>query len=302
MPPPLLPDIVAIGETMVLIAPALAEPLEEAVDFHLDPGGAEANVASHLAALGRRAAWAGRVGDDALGRRLVRQLGSRGVDTRWVGIDADAPTGVYFKDPGRGVRYYRAGSAASRMDPSLLDDLPLDTARVVHLSGITPALSASCDALAEAVVDRVSSALVSFDVNHRPSLWSADAAPERLRSLAARSDLVFVGLDEAMALWGTDTAADVRALLPQPRLLVVKDAAALATEFSDSGVAEVPAFEVDVVEPVGAGDAFAAGYLDALLAGSTPAERLAAGHARAVTVLSDTADFPRDAPTPRRIP
>ena len=94
---------------MVLVAPALAEPLETATDFHLDPGGAEANVASHLAALGRRAAWAGLVGDDALGRRLVAQLAARGVDTTWVDADADAPTGVYVKDPGRGVSYYRRG-------------------------------------------------------------------------------------------------------------------------------------------------------------------------------------------------
>ncbi|MDQ0895268.1 sugar kinase [Agromyces ramosus] len=295
MPAPPLPDVVAIGETMVLVAPALAEPLELATGFHLDPGGAEANVASHLAALGRPAAWAGVVGDDALGRRLVRQLGERGVDTRWVGTRADAPTGVYFKDPGNGVRYYRSGSAASRMDASFLGGLPIGTARVVHLSGITPALSDSCDALAEAVVERAAgdSALVSFDVNHRPALWAADAAPERLRSLAARADLVFVGLDEAAALWGTESAAAVRALLPQPRLLVVKDAAALATEFSEAGVTEVPAFEVEVVEPVGAGDAFAAGYLDALLANASPLERVAAGHSRAVTVLGDTADFPR---------
>jgi 2-dehydro-3-deoxygluconokinase len=295
VPPAQLPEVVAIGETMVLVAPALAEPLEQAVGFHLDPGGAEANVASHLAALGTRAAWAGLVGDDPLGRRLVRQLAERGVDTRWVGSRTDAPTGVYFKDPGNGVQYYRAGSAASRMDPAFLETTPLDTARVVHLSGITPALSASCDALAEAVVERAwgGSALVSFDVNHRPALWARDAAAERLRSLAARSDVVFVGLDEAAVLWGTDTAAAVRALLPQPRLLVVKDAAAVAFEFSDDDVAEVPAFEVEVVEPVGAGDAFAAGYLHALLAGRSPRGRLTAGHARAVTVLGETADFPR---------
>lgn len=309
MPPTPLPDVVAIGETMVLVAPALAESLELAIEFHLDPGGAEANVASHLAALGRPAAWAGLVGDDALGRRVVRQLADRGVDTRWVGTRADAPTGVYVKDPGNGVHYYRAGSAASCMDPAFLAGLPVDAARIVHLSGITPALSESCDALAEAVVgagggDRAArGTLVSFDVNHRPALWAADAAPERLRSLAARADIVFVGLDEAAALWGTESAGAVRALLPQPRLLVVKDAAALATEFSEAGVAEVPAFEVEVVEPVGAGDAFAAGYLDALLSDASPRERLAAGHARAVTVLGDTADFPRAEsaarPTPR---
>ncbi|MBT2518444.1 sugar kinase [Streptomyces sp. ISL-90] len=298
------PDVVAIGETMVLIAPAHAEPLERAVDFHLDPGGAEANVASHLAALGRHAAWAGTVGDDTLGRRLVRQLAERGVDTRWVGVDPEAPTGVYFKDPGSGVQYFRAGSAASRMAPALLDGLPVDTARIVHLSGITPALSASCDALVDAAFALVAPgpAIMSFDVNHRPVLWSStDAAARRLRELAARADLVFVGLDEAAELWDTETADDVRALLPEPALLVVKDGAVGATEFARIGssgsigdtVERVPAVPTDVVEAVGAGDAFAAGYLDAFLRGASPAERLRAGHERAVLVLAETADFPR---------
>lgn len=290
------PEVLAVGETMALVAPAIAEPLELAVDFHVDPGGAEANVASHLAALGRRAAWAGAVGDDALGRRILRQLAERGVDTRRVTIDPTAPTGVYVKDPGNGVRYYRQGSAASRLAPPFAAGLALDGVRVVHLSGITPALSPSCDGLVDALVDaaRAAGAAVSFDVNHRPALWSStDAAAQRLRQLAARADIVFVGRDEAQALWGTAGPDDVRSLLPEPAHVVVKDAAVGATELG-SGVAEhVPALAAEVVEAVGAGDAFAAGWLDAWL-GEAPAEaRLRAGHERAVLVLADTADFPR---------
>ena len=298
MPDIPLPEVVALGETMALVAPVLAEPLETAEEFRVDAAGAEANVAAHLAALGRRAAWAGRVGDDALGRRVVRHLRDRGVDTRWAEADEEAPTGVYFKDPGNGVRYYRVGSAASRMAPSFLDSLPLDSARIVHVSGITPALSASCDALVDALVARVAAALplLSFDVNHRSALWPAGVAADRLRELASRADLVFVGLDEAEALWGTETPDAVRALLPEPALLIVKDGAVGATEYrggADAGRAYVPAMSVEVVEAVGAGDAFAAGYLASFLGGGGPSDRLAAGHARAVTVLGDTADFPR---------
>jgi 2-dehydro-3-deoxygluconokinase len=290
------PEVLAVGETMVLVAPALAEPLETATDFHLDPGGAEANVASHLAALGRRAAWAGLVGDDALGRRLVAQLAARGVDTTWVHADGEAPTGVYFKDPGRGVRYYRSGSAASRMDSAFAARLPIAGTRLLHLSGITPALSTSCDALVDSLFDaaRAAGVPVSFDVNHRPALWpSTDAAARRLRALAARADLVFVGLDEAAVLWGAETADDVRGLLPDVPFLVVKDGAIGATGFDADGREHVPALVAELVEPVGAGDAFAAGYLDAWLDGAPPADRLRAGHERAVLVLGDTADFPR---------
>ena len=329
------PEILAVGETMMLVAPAVAEPLESAADFHLDPGGAEANVASHLVALGRPAAWAGLVGDDALGRRLVRQLAERGVDTRWVGADPVAPTGVYFKDPGRGVQYFRQGSAASRMGPTFATTLPVERVRIVHLSGITPALSASCDAMVDALFIRAAAAgvPVSFDINHRAVLWSSrDAAARRLRDLAARSDIVFVGLDEAVALWGAEvgadaerraddavgpnavagaepaagarpdgagvglwTADDVRALLPEPTVLVVKDGAVGATEYGEAGAVHVPAVAADLVEAVGAGDAFAAGYLAAWLDGATPEARLRAGHERAVLTLADTADFPRPA-------
>ncbi|MFD5866205.1 sugar kinase [Agromyces sp. NPDC127015] len=301
----LLPEIIAIGETMALVTPALAEPLERAVDFHLDAGGAESNVASHLAALRRRAAWAGRVGDDALGRRLVAQLASRGVDTRFVERDPDAPTGLYVKDPGNGVQYFRVGSAASRMSPAFAERLPLEGARVVHLSGITAALSSSCDAMLDAMIERVAAtpALLSFDVNHRAALWrSAEAAAARLRALAAAADLAFVGLDEAARLWGTTTASDVRAFLPEPARLIVKDGDVGATEFARGvdgidAVEHVAAHPVDVVEAVGAGDAFAAGYLAALLDDRDAAGRLRAGHDRAVLVLGETSDFPRD---PRR--
>lgn len=316
------PEIIAVGETMVLVVPAFAEPLEAAVDFHLDAGGAESNVASHLAALGHPAAWAGRVGDDALGRRLVAQIAARGVDTRYVERDPGAPTGLYVKDPGDGVQYFRAGSAASKMSASFVEALPLAGVRVVHLSGITAALSASCDAMLDAAYARARAAevLVSFDVNHRAALWpehgepgergdagaSGSPAATRLRDLADRADLAFVGLDEAARLWGTTTPAEVRALLPGPTRLVVKDGDVGATEFfraaaggdGDDLVSHVAAHRVEVVEAVGAGDAFAAGYLAALLDGRDAAARLQSGHDRAVLVLRETSDFPRTPRTP----
>ncbi|MGX5696696.1 sugar kinase, partial [Agromyces soli] len=303
------PEILAVGETMALVAPALAERLEHACDFRVEAGGAEANVASHLAALGRRAAWAGRVGDDALGRRIVGELAARGVDVRFVETDASAPTGVYFKDPGAGVIYHRAGSAAAATTAGFADGLPLDGVRYVHLSGITPALSAGCDVFVDALIDRaaVAGVPVSFDVNHRPALWAREAqdgdavAARRLREIAARADLVFVGLDEAERLWGVADADAVRALLPEPRLLVVKDGARRASEFSRDGVAHVPARRAEVVEAIGAGDAFAAGYLAALLDDEPAEARLAAGHARAVTVLGGTGDFPRGDAPPRGV-
>ena len=290
------PEVLAIGETMVLVAPADADSLESAVDFRLDPAGAEANVASHLAALGHHAAWVGAVGDDALGRRLRAQLAARGVDVSYVPVDAVAPTGLYVKDPGAGVLYYRRGSAASRMDHTLLDRIPsLRDVRLVHLTGITPALSVDCRGLVDAILDQAGTfgTLVSFDVNHRPTLWSPGVAPSLLRALADRAYVVFVGQDEAETLWGAATPEAVRELLPDPAYVVIKDGPIGATEIGVDGSWHEPAPTVTVVEAIGAGDAFAGGYLAALLEGAEPAERLRRGHQRAAIVLGTTSDFPR---------
>ncbi|SEB35899.1 2-dehydro-3-deoxygluconokinase [Paramicrobacterium humi] len=288
-----LPRVITIGETMVLVTPAFAEPLGTAADFHLDAGGAESNVASHLAHLGVPSAWVSAVGADALGDRLRATIESRGVDVRWVTSDPEAPTGVYFKDPGRGVLYYRRGSAASRMGPASISHVPLESADIVHVTGITPALSSSCSALLDTVRDRVadSDALLSFDVNHRSALWAEGAAAPVLRSFARLCDIVFVGLDEAQTLWGCETADDVRALLPEPDRLIVKDGDVGATEFHGTERVVVPAIPTEVIEAVGAGDAFAAGYLAATLQGASASDRLLAGHNQARLVLASTSDF-----------
>lgn len=289
------PEIITIGETMALVTPMIAEPLDTAELFRLESGGAESNVAVHLAALGHRAAWAGQLGDDALGHRVERQLRERNVDTSLVRFDPNAPTGVYFKNPGMGVHYYRANSAAAGMTPTVLNRIPLEQAALVHVSGITPALSGTCAELIDAVVDRVRrcGALLSFDVNYRAGLWSVAEAASVLAALARQADIVFVGLDEAQTLWGAQTAADVRALLPEPAHLVVKDGPIGASEFSEHGMTFVPAHTTTVVEAVGAGDAFAAGYLSGYLTGLSSEHRLAGGHDRALLVLHSTTDLPQ---------
>lgn len=288
------PAVITIGETMVLVTPVVSEPLETAPLFHLDIGGAESNVAAHLAALGHHTAWVSQLGDDALGRRVARQISEHHVDTRWLSSDKSAPTGVYFKDPGNAVIYLRSGSAASLMGPEILADVPIEHSAVVHISGITPALSDSCAALVESVLERMQDAdgLVSFDVNYRPGLWATVHAGPALLAIANRADIVFVGLDEAETLWGLTTDDEVRALIHGPRTLIVKDSAIGATEYDRTTSTFVPAIPTTVVEVVGAGDAFAAGYLSAHLAGAEPAERLRAGHERAVLTLQSTRDVP----------
>ena len=138
--------------------------------------------------------------------------------------------------------------------------------------------------------------LVSFDVNHRSRLWPAEQAAPVLRDLANRCDLVFVGQDEAETLWGTTDPLAVRRLLPDPETLVVKDGAVGATAMCrDAEPVFVPAPRVAVVEPVGAGDAFAAGYLAGLLRDLDPVRRLRLGHLVAAQALTSSGD---NAPVP----
>lgn len=284
--------LLAIGETMAMVTPVIAAPVADADAFLLDAGGAESNVAAHVAALGHRAVWFSALGADALGRRIARQLSARGVDVSRVVFDEAHPTGLYVKDPGNGVLYYRRGSAASHLSESNAAAVPFDGIDLLHVSGITAAISASASAFLSRVVDRAREhgVPVSFDVNHRAPLWDAATAAPVLLEFARRADIVLVGRDEAETLWGTATAADVRALLPEVAQLIVKDGDVGATAFVAADEVFEPALVVEVVEPVGAGDAFAGGYLAGYLSGAPVDERLRAGHARAARTLQTTTD------------
>ncbi|WP_307866486.1 sugar kinase [Leucobacter chromiisoli] len=290
-------EVLCIGETMVMVAPTPPGPLTDpGTALRLSIGGAESNVAMSLAQLGISAGWWSRLSDDPLGHFVHDLIAEHLVDTRSVEFDEIRPTGLYLKDQASGetrVTYYRQGSAASAMSPRDRGRLPAWT-RLLHLSGITPALSPGADALVEELLDapRPAGRRVSFDINHRPPLWSAEEAGARLHALAAKADIVFVGLDEAHRIWNTATPDEVRALLPAVPQLVVKDGPRAACAYTAAGVTRVPAPPAEVTEVVGAGDAFAAGYLAAELRGLPTRRALMAGHLAAREAIKITSDVP----------
>ncbi|MFJ6834627.1 sugar kinase [Streptomyces sp. NPDC091209] len=374
-------DVVALGESMVTFLPTRAGRLADVPSFERGIGGAESNVACVLARAGHSARWVGRVGADGFGDHLVETIAAYGVDTSAVHRDPDRPTGVYFRTAGdratdaHEVAYYRAGSAASAMTAGNVDLAAARSGRVLHLSGITAALSDGCLALMrELTAPRPGRPLVSFDVNHRPGLWRDPEGPRVLLDLARGADIVFVGADEAREAWGLRGAHAIRAALPEPDVLVVKygkDGAVVYDRNADGGttaaerasgtadgsegtaegasgtadgsegtaeragdtanrnegaaegakgaadgregaargaqddtrrpadaagtVTFVRALRVDVVAAVGAGDAFAAGFLSATLRGLPVRDRLRHGHlmaAAALTVPGDLAEPP----------
>lgn len=283
-------DLVSIGETMVGFVSR-----DDRRQFRATMAGAESNVAVGMAQLGCRTRWVSRVGDDPLGRLLEEELGERGVDVA-VERDPRRPTGTLTKhviDARAVVRYYRSESAARLL--SVRDLERIGNTDRIHVTGITPALSESAAGLVEAVVGRSGGVAgrVSFDVNYRPALWGdAASAAQVLLPLARHSDVVFVGDDEAEALFGTSSVEAIADLILRGggQELVLKRGARGATVVTTDGKVTEQALAVRVVDVTGAGDAFAAGYLAASSFGWSIGDRLRLGHlmgARTVGVLDD---------------
>jgi 2-dehydro-3-deoxygluconokinase len=292
--------LITVGETMGLVRTVDYGPLRHARVLQLGMAGAESNVAIGVRRLGRPATWVGHLGADDLGDLVETTLRGEGVDLV-VRRDPHRPTGLMLKSQRTSatttVTYYRAGSAASALGP---EDLPLDriaSADVLHVTGITPALSGSCASAVEAAIDqaRRSGTTVSFDVNHRSALWTDEAARPVLRRLAGRADVVFTGVDEGRLLVeGTppDTAEQLARRIADlgPAEVVVKRGADGALALVEGRVLEEPGRRVTAIDHVGAGDAFVAGYLAGMLEASGPEERLRLANltgAFAVTVNGD---------------
>lgn len=305
------PRAVCVGEGLVVL---VGEPgaLEDSETFARSAGGAEANVARVLVQLGISTSWVSRVGDDGFGRYLLRQLGEAGVDVSGVSIDPLRPTGMYVKERGAGsgigrdlplgdskMTYFRAGSAASALSPG---DIPDEPVNLVHFTGITVALSQSAESMTRSLL--ASESTVSFDLNFRPALWGnrIDDAPAILADHVRGSDVVLMGADEAGDVFGIDDPGALRAEFPEPRHLVVKNDAHVVTAFDGLSRVDVPALTLEVVEKIGAGDAFAGGYLAGLMTGLSAVERVRLGHlcaAGALTAHGDVAEVPN--PTSRAV-
>lgn len=289
-----------MGETLALFAQTRPGVLRSGAGFDFRIGGAESNVAVGLARLGVRATWLGRIGRDPLGDEIVRVLRGEGVEVLAIQDDR-RPTGVMIRDRRTpvhaSVTYYRTGSAGSALQVSDLDESALSGAEALHTTGITVAISGSAAAAAEhaIAVGRKAGSLVSFDVNFRSRLWTRAAARERLGRLLPHVDLLFAGEDEAALLLGVDhldsRAAARRLQQLGPTEVVIKRGALGAVAVSGAEEASAPAVVVPVVDTVGAGDAFVAGYLAASLRGDGLADRLSLACATGAMVCATDGDW-----------
>jgi 2-dehydro-3-deoxygluconokinase len=276
---PLQLDVLTLGEAMVLFAAEEPGPLAQASRFGRYSAGAELNVAIGLARLGLRVGYLSRLGADSFGRFLLDTMAAEGIETALVQTCEGRRTGFMLKgrttdgsDPE--IEYHRRGSAASGMGLDDLARLAPVQARHLHLTGISPALSAGCRELVFAAVQwaRRHQITVSFDPNLRPRLWAAqDEMTTTINELAALCDLVLPGIDEGRRLMGLqDAEAIAKHFLERGASQVaLKLGAQGAWCASNDGTREfVPGLPVDrVVDTVGAGDGFAVGVISGLLEG-----------------------------------
>lgn len=275
-------DVITLGETMALMKAATPGPLPHAASLLLGIGGAESNVAIALRRLGASAAWVGRVGADSLGDLVLRELQAEGLEVLAL-RDGTRPTGLMIKErrtqENVKVWYYRAGSAGSGISQEDIPAARIGQARLLHLTGITPALSPSAARAVQFAVDSAKDAgtLVSVDLNYRAALWSKAAAAPVFRELVEQADIVFAGDDEAAVAVGP--AADPLELARRlnalgPSQVIIKLGASGCLALVDGTVYNQPAVSIRPVDTVGAGDAFVAGYLSELLRGQDVPQRL----------------------------
>ncbi|WP_165998455.1 sugar kinase [Bacillus sp. Cs-700] len=268
-------DVVAIGETLVSLTPSANGLMRHAESFRPKVAGAETNTLIGLSRLGHETGWISRLGDDELGAKILTTVRGERVDTSYVTLDRQHQTGMFFKEMIHGgevrVHYYRKDSAASHLEADDMDEDYIASARFLYISGITPALSESCKTVIMKAISiaKKHDTKVVFDPNVRKKLWSEEEARETLLAISKRSDIVLPGIAEGAFLFGTTDDKEIA-----QSFLKLNDVSCVVVKRGERGAyystaevsGEVDGFHVkNVIDPVGAGDGFAAGFLSGLL-------------------------------------
>jgi 2-dehydro-3-deoxygluconokinase len=291
-------EVATFGETMALMMPESDRGIEHVGRFVSSFAGAESNVAIGLARLGHRVGWFGRLGNDPFGRMALKGIRGEGVDVSKAVLADDGPTGLMFKETLRGrtsVFYYRKLSAASSMKPHHLDENYIKQAKILHVTGITAAISETArETIFSAIhIARKHGVKVSFDPNLRLKLWNIDEARPVILELASLADYYLPGLDELHLLHQTE---DLQTIVDQLRQLnavcVVKGAGEETLWVGTKEIARVPYHPVKrVVDTVGAGDGFCAGFLSGVLRGYTPVDAIQLGSVIGALVVQGPGDW-----------
>lgn len=294
--------LATLGETMALMSAREIGSFDAQRDMRLSIAGAESNVAIGVCRLGGSATWISRLGNDSFGSLIRRELRAERVEVV-AAADRERPTGLMVKERANAmstrVHYYRSGSAASTMTAFDISAEAIRPAQVLHLTGITPALGAGPVSALHLALEIAEEAglIISLDLNYRSALWSRSDAGNALAPLVDRAHVVFAGPEEASLVVSDGPPEKLAAALAErgPTQVVLKLGADGVYSLVDGVERTTPAIPVPVVDPVGAGDAFVAGYLAELMDGQPVEQRLStavAAGAFACTSLGDWEGLP----------
>lgn len=307
-------DVVALGEPLVQFNPLDPGPLSQSRLFDTHAAGAESNVLIGISRLGHKTAMITKIGTDELSRFVLTTLRGEGVDTRWVVQVPGMNCGVYvaqrnYPIPDKSdVVYYRRGSAASTISVQDVPEEAMSLTRILHLSGITPALSNSCKnaSLHAARLAKDNGVVFSFDPNYRKKLWAPEEAAPVFREFVALADIVFLDRGEASMILGEDLARRGRGPVLRaiaklgPGTVVLKEGARGLVALKDGKLYQVPAFTVPVVDVIGAGDGVVSGFLSGMLDEKDVRTCLQWGAASGALVVMRRGDF-ENLPTPAEL-
>lgn len=265
-------DVTTIGSTMLRLSVPAGQRLETAPNFEVHTAGTESNTMAALSAMGKRCAWVSKLCDNALGRRVVHDIRGYDVNVDRVVWETTGRNETFFVEYGARPRkinviYDRKDAVVSTISPDDID-LPflLDT-RIFHGTGIFPALSENCSKTLLQVMQaaRSKGVIISFDLNFRKGLWSEKQAASTLEQFMKLSDLIFMTREDAKDLFGYDGCArDIVTALHSrfsPRICIVTLGNQGGIAYDGETIYQSGAYDVKIVDRLGAGDSFTAGFL-----------------------------------------
>jgi len=307
-------DLVTFGEAMLRLTPPGSQALAHAKSFDMYVGGAELNVAVAAAKLGVQTRWVSRLPENSIGRLIAERVETEGVDVSCIDWARDGRVGIYFVEVGAepgttNVTYDRSGSAMSRIQRGMIDwRSVLRGTKWLHLSGITPALSESAAAtMVEAVrAAKNAGVTISYDLNFRAKLWRPERARAAQEPLLRFADVFIASEGAAQSVFdcshesAEELARDLQNVYRIPAVVITlrdsmrtRAATWSAVAVADGEAHHATAIGCEVVEPIGAGDAFSAGLIYGRLRGESWDAALQYGAALAALKHGTPGDFSR---------
>lgn len=282
-------EVMLIGEPIVILAAQELGSIQTVRNFRRTIAGAEINVAIGLINLDHPVSYVTKLGGDPFGPYIKNFLKLKGIDTSYVSYTDKASTAFQLKgktdDGDPEVVYFRRGSAASHLSKEDVGPVSLEGVKLIHITGIPPALSESSREAIYAMIEKakIQGTFITFDPNIRPTLWDTKEDMVRvLNYIASKSDMILPGISEGKILTGSDDPNEIADfyLKMGARVVIIKLGAEGAFVKTRDESFTVPGFKVDkVVDTVGAGDGFAVGVLSGVLEGLTLEEAVTRGNA-----------------------